>query len=311
MIEAIALNKYYGSRHAVKDVSFALTRGAITGFLGGNGAGKSTTMRMLTGFLTPSSGRVKIDGIDLAERPLDALKNLGYLPESNPLYRDMRVGEFLDYRARLKDIPRPRRQAAIDRAVAGCWQEERAEITRRIIGQLSKGNRQRVGLADCLLGDPPLLILDEPTVGLDPHQVRQTRALIQHLGAERTVFLSTHILHEVEMTCAEVIVVNRGAIVAQGKTRDLCQTSERAWRLQLSAPENPRAALEKLPNLSALEESRAGAAYFFRLRSPADLRGDLARLIAAKNWLVEEMTPEPAKLEDIFENLTADRPVTN
>jgi ABC-2 type transport system ATP-binding protein len=312
MIEAIKLNKYYGARHVVKDVSFALSPGGATGFLGRNGAGKSTTMRMLTGFLAPSSGQVKIAAIDVAQDQRAALKQLGYLPESNALYRDMRADEFLDYRAQLKEIPRRRRRAAVARVIEACWL---TEVQHRIIGQLSKGYRQRVGLADCLLGDPPLLILDEPTVGLDPNQVRQMRILIRELGAERTVFLSTHILHEVEMICNQVLIINEGAIVGRGSAAELCRdyVGERYLRLQLTAPASAgevAAAVQALsPKITVLNyesDPRADATcgHCFHLQCGADLRRELSQFAAARGYLVEEMALEPVRLEDIFKRLT-------
>lgn len=304
MIEAVRLNKYYGSRHAVKDVTFSVGQGVATGFLGGNGAGKSTTMRMLTGFFPPTSGTVRIGGIDLQANPRAALRLLGYLPESNPLYRDMRVREFLDYRARLKDIARAARPAAIDRSLESCWLRD---VEGQIIGQLSKGYRQRVGIADCLLGDPPLLILDEPTVGLDPSQVRQTRALIQDIARERTVFLSTHVLHEVELVCSRVIIIKKGEIVGDGATEDLCRQydGERYLRLQVNAHEEPFAQLGAVAGVAEVEERQAlpGGSFACRLRCNGDLRRELARLAGERGWLVEEMALEPVRLEDIFSRL--------
>lgn len=303
MIETNKLNKYYGSRHAVKDLTLVIEPGKTTGFLGGNGAGKSTTMRLLTGFLTPTSGSVKIAGYDMAREPLRARKLLGYLPESNPLYRDMRVREFLTYRAQLKDIARAQRQREIDRVIESCWL---CEVERQIIGQLSKGYRQRVGLADGLLGDPPLLILDEPTVGLDPNQVRQTRSLIQEIGKERTVFLSTHILHEVELVCEQVMIIKHGEIVARGQTQAMCANyhGTRTLRLQINAPENPAEFLRNINTITNIEEQPAPNALAFRLQCTMDNRQEIARLASERGWLVEEMTLEPVKLEDIFSQLT-------
>lgn len=305
MIEAVGLNKFYGSRHAVKNITFSVGQGVTTGFLGGNGAGKSTTMRMLTGFFPPTSGTVRIGGIDLQENPRAALKKLGYLPESNPLYRDMRVREFLDYRARLKDIARAERARTIDRSLESCWL---VDVQNQIIGSLSKGYRQRVGIADCLLGDPPLLILDEPTVGLDPNQVRQTRSLIRELGRERTVFLSTHILHEVEMVCEQVIIIKKGEIVGNGTTAELCRKydGERTLHLQVNASGDPFAVLADVPGVRAVEDKQIipGGSFACRLLCASDLRREVARLAGERGWLVEELALEPVRLEDIFSRLT-------
>ncbi len=209
MIEVESLSRRYGSRWAVRDVSFRVERGEIVGFLGPNGAGKTTTLRMLTGYLVPTAGTVRIDGIDALERPIEARTRLGYLPEGVPLYREMRVFEYLRHRAALKGVAPV--SEAVDRAL------ELAGVTdarRRIIGQLSKGYRQRVGLAEALVADPPILVLDEPTSGLDPNQVRQLRELVRGFRSHKTVFLSTHILSEVEAVCDRVIIVHEGRKVA-------------------------------------------------------------------------------------------------
>jgi ABC-2 type transport system ATP-binding protein len=209
VIEVEALSRRYGSRWAVSDVSFRVTKGEIVGFLGPNGAGKTTTLRMLTGYLAPTSGRIRIDGVDALGRPIAARERLGYLPEGVPLYREMRVYEYLRHRAALKGVREV--SAAIDRSLelAGV-----SDARKRIIGQLSKGYRQRVGLADALIADPPILILDEPTSGLDPNQVRQFRELVRGFRETKTVLLSTHILPEVEAVCDRVIIIHAGRKVA-------------------------------------------------------------------------------------------------
>lgn len=305
MIEAINLNKFYGTHQAVKDISFFVEKGKTVGFLGGNGAGKSTTMRMLTGFLNPTSGSAEIAGFDVQKNPLEARKRLGYLPESNPLYRDMRVREFLNYRAKIKGLEHRSRPAAIDGVLEMCWL---SDVQNRIIGQLSKGYRQRVGLAECLLGDPELLILDEPTVGLDPNQVRQARELVKEIGRERTVFLSTHILHEVELICEEVIIVNKGEIAAKGRTKELCQNynGERFVNLQLAEAPTAQTDLLKIPGISEIinTEEVEHQAISYRLKCSGDPLREISRLAAENSWLIEEMTLEPVRLEDIFSQLT-------
>jgi ABC-2 type transport system ATP-binding protein len=213
LIEAEHLRRSYGSVLAVKDVSFSIGRGEVVGFLGPNGAGKSTTLRMIVGYLGPSAGYVRVNGFDVIEQPLRARRAIGYMPETAPLYPEMRVQEYLTFRARLKQIERRDIAKQVGLAL------EKAEVGavgRSLIGSLSRGFRQRVALADALLGNPPLLILDEPTAGLDPNQIHSVRGLIRALGSEHTVLLSTHILSEVESTCSRALVLDRGVLVAQG-----------------------------------------------------------------------------------------------
>ncbi|MDH3202049.1 MAG: ABC transporter ATP-binding protein [Myxococcales bacterium] len=209
MIEVETLSKRYGTHLAVNEVSFDVKQGEIVGFLGPNGAGKTTTLRMLTGYLAPTAGKIRIDGIDAVRSSIRARTRLGYMPEGVPLYREMRVHEYLRHRAALKHVSEVR--AAVDRVLmlAGV-----TDVKNRIVGQLSKGYRQRVGLADALVADPPLLILDEPTSGLDPNQVRQFRDLVRGFGGSKTVFLSTHILSEVQAVCDRVIIIREGRKVA-------------------------------------------------------------------------------------------------
>ena len=214
MIEVSNLTKYYGDYAAVRDVSFEVARGRVVGFLGPNGAGKSTTMRILAGYLTATSGRAVINGKDVFWDPVGVRRSIGYMPESCPLYPDMRVSEYLRYRGGIKGLHGRRCTVARDRVLQRCWL---SDVSGQLIGTLSKGYRQRVGLADALLHDPPVLILDEPTAGLDPTQIRETRQLIRELGQSHTVLLSTHILSEVEAACDEAVIINRGVVAAQGK----------------------------------------------------------------------------------------------
>ena len=235
MIEVNGLSRRYGSRLAVSDVSFRVEPGQIVGFLGPNGAGKTTTLRMLTGYLAPTSGEIRIDGIDAVGSSMKARARLGYMPEGVPLYKEMRVVEYLRYRATLKGTAKP--NDAVDRAL------ELASVSdakTRIIGQLSKGYRQRVGLADALLADPAILILDEPTSGLDPNQVRQFRDLIRGFAGKKTVLLSTHILSEVEAVCDRVIIIRRGEKVADLAPRD-AETSLENVFAELTAEDSAEA----------------------------------------------------------------------
>ncbi len=220
MIVVENLVKYYGEYQAVRGVSFQVPKGQVVGFLGPNGAGKSTTMRILAGYLTATSGQARIDGKDVFWDPIEARRRIGYMPENCPLYPEMRVDEYLKFRAGLKGLGWSARRKRIDYVLQRCWLKD---VRRQLVGTLSKGYRQRVGLADALLADPPVLILDEPTAGLDPTQIRETRKLIRELGQEHTMLLSTHILSEVEMACDSAIIIYQGAVVANGTLADLRQ----------------------------------------------------------------------------------------
>ncbi len=218
MIVVEHLTKYYGEYPAVRDVSFQVPKGRVVGFLGPNGAGKSTTMRILAGFLTATGGRATIAGHDVFADPIAVRRNIGYMPESCPLYPELRVSEYLRFRAGLKGLGWSARRKRIDYVIERCWL---TDVRRQLIGTLSKGYRQRVGLADALLADPPVLILDEPTAGLDPAQIRETRKLIRELGTQHTMLLSTHILSEVEMTCDSVVIIYQGRVVEDGTLADV------------------------------------------------------------------------------------------
>jgi ABC-2 type transport system ATP-binding protein len=218
MIHVSNLTHYYGDYAAVRDVSFDVPQGQVVGFLGPNGAGKTTTMRILAGYLTATSGRATIAGIDVFWDPVAVRSKIGYMAENCPLYPEMRVGEYLTYRGGIKGLHGRTCRLAVERVLNRCWL---TDVRRQLIGTLSKGYRQRVGLADAILHDPPVLILDEPTAGLDPGQIRETRQLIRDLGQQHTVLLSTHILSEVEMTCDQAIIINRGAVAAAGPLADL------------------------------------------------------------------------------------------
>jgi ABC-2 type transport system ATP-binding protein len=218
VIRVSHLTKYYGDYVAVRDVSFDVAKGRVVGFLGPNGAGKTTTMRILAGYLTATSGQATIAGIDVFWRPVDVRRKIGYMPENCPLYPEMRVQEYLGFRAGIKGLHGWACRRRVEYVLDRCWLRD---VRRQLIGTLSKGYRQRVGLADVLLHNPPVLILDEPTAGLDPTQIRETRGLIKELGREHTILLSTHILPEVEMTCNEVIVINRGRVAAAGPLESL------------------------------------------------------------------------------------------
>ena len=238
MIDVINLTKYYGDFAAVRDVSFSVGQHEVVGFLGPTGAGKSTTMRMLTGYLVPSGGRAVVAGCDVMNDPLKARSLIGYMPENCPLYPDMRVQEYLSFRAGIKGVHGALARKRVESCLKQCWLEG---VRRQLIGTLSKGYRQRVGLADALVSDPPVLILDEPTSGLDPTQIIETRKLIADLGQSRTVLISTHILSEVEKTCTRAVVIARGKVLAQGRLADLCPPGQSLEKMFLDLVEEREA----------------------------------------------------------------------
>ena len=305
MIDARNLSKSYAVTRAVDDISFHVEKGEILGFLGPNGAGKTTTMRMLTCFMPPTSGTATVAGFDIFRQSLDVRRIIGYLPENVPLYPDMRVGEYLDYRARLKGVPRRVRTTRLKDVMEKTLV---ADVRHRIIGQLSKGYRQRVGLAEALIHDPKVLILDEPTIGLDPNQVRQVRALIKQLGGEYTILLSTHILPEVEALCGRVIIIDHGRIVAMDTPENLIRNIRGGTRLALEVRgpgEEMRQALAKIPGVEKVERRGNGvSALTVEVRQGADVREEVARLIADRRWGLREMKKETVTLEDIFVHIT-------
>jgi ABC-2 type transport system ATP-binding protein len=305
MIHVSALTKYYGEYAAVQGVSFDVARGQIVGFLGPNGAGKTTTMRILAGYLTATSGSATIDGIDVFWSPVEARRRIGYMPENCPLYPEMRVIEYLRFRAGIKGLHGSRRRARVNYVLDRCWL---TDVYRQLIGTLSKGYRQRVGLADALLAEPAVLILDEPTAGLDPTQIRSARALIRELGKEHTILLSTHILPEVEMTCDHVIIIHRGRVVASGALSDLARQAGEQTILvaRLEGPVNVDAVCA-LPGVTEVApETGAGDATLLRIRTgDADELGPrLAALAAEHGWRLHELRPERQTLEDLFVQIT-------
>lgn len=311
MIEVFGLTKRYPDRTAVDDVEFRLDEGEIVGFLGPNGAGKSTTLRMVTGFIEPTAGAIRVDGIDALRDPVEARRRIGYMPEGVPLYPEMRAVEYLSHRAELKGLGRRARKDAVDRCLAQAGVEDAAG---RILGQLSKGYRQRIGLAEALLTDPPILILDEPTAGLDPNQIRQVRSLVRGFAGKKTVFVSTHILPEVEATCQRVVVIHRGRIVEQGPPSGLRATAEAAQTIALVARGDEtrlRAALETAEGVrSLLEVTPLAADEVRRFRVQADPGPEVAeavfRAVAEAEGALRELKTESASLEDVFAELTTE-----
>ena len=309
MIQVEHLTKRYGERIAVEDISFSVEPGEVIGFLGPNGAGKSTTLRMLTGYLSPNEGRVRIGDVDALADPVRARQLIGYMPESVPLYRELRVEEYLRFRARLKGVPRRAVAARVGQAL------ERAnikDVRQRIIGQLSKGYRSRVGLADALVADPPLLILDEPTAGLDPNQIRQVRDLIRGMAGSKTVLLSTHILPEVESTCGRVLIIHRGRLVGEGEPGQLRLASQGGQVLTLEG-RGERARLEQIvstvPGVLRIAETTVLAPDPPMVRLKLEVEGEevaeaVFKAVAQAGLVLRELRREQTSLEDVFTKLT-------
>ncbi len=310
MIAVSELTKVYGQTLAVDRVSFEVARGSIVGFLGPNGAGKSTTLKMLTCYLPPTSGGASVNGFDIFKQSEQVRENLGYLPENTPLYPEMKVEEYLDFRGRLRKMDRATRRSRIDYVCDRCWL---APVRRRMISHLSKGFRQRVGLADALLHDPPVLILDEPTVGLDPTQIRESRKLIRELGGKHTVILSTHILPEVEAVCDRAIVIAGGRIVAQGTPEEL-RTSRRMTARVLVECRGPKQdvenALARVSGVGKVEMLNGDSTYVtaaLRPKEGYDIREEVARTVIQNGWPLREIRLESATLEEFFVQVTANQ----
>ncbi len=306
MIHVSNLTKFYGDYPAVQDVTFDVPAGQIVGFLGPNGAGKSTTMRILAGYLTATSGKATIAGLDVFWDSVEVRRKIGYMPESCPLYGDMRVSEYLRFRAGIKGLYGRQRQQRIDYVLKRCWVED---VRRQIIGTLSKGYRQRVGLADALLASPPVLILDEPTAGLDPTQIRETRNLIRELAQEHTVLLSTHILSEVEATCGHVIIIHRGRVAADSSLEALkTRAGADATLVMLLDGHGDPYEFRRVPGVADLDVEVREAARGVRLRVTApDLNEVAPRLCSfaeERQWRVLELRPERPTLEDLFVQIT-------
>jgi ABC-2 type transport system ATP-binding protein len=306
MIKVENLTKRYAGQTAIQGLNFEVSRGEIMGFLGPNGAGKTTTMRILAGFMPPTSGRASIAGFDVFGQSLQAREHLGYMPENVPLYSDMRVTEYLNYRAALKGVPHRRVSERVGDVRELCGLKD---VERKLIGTLSKGYRQRVGLADGLLAEPDLLILDEPTIGLDPNQIRQVRELIKNLGRQHTILLSTHILPEVEMTCSRVIIIHKGRIEACDTPENLLGKVRQAGGVELEAKvgnDNGEEQLKKIPGVRDVVTD-AGAdwkRFSLRVESGADVREEVFRLAVERRWAVRELTQRRGTLEDVFVELT-------
>jgi ABC-2 type transport system ATP-binding protein len=301
MIQAKALTRRYGGFTAVNSISFDVPAGEVVGFLGPNGAGKTTTIRMMTGALRPTSGSVSVCGFDLVDQPMDARRRIGYLPESTPLYTEMRVADYLRFRARVSGVARRARSAAIDQAIERC---RLGEVRRRPIGELSKGFRQRVGLAGAIVHEPPVIVLDEPTVGLDPAQIQEVRSLIRGLAKRHTVLLSTHILPEVEAVCDRVLLIARGRLRVEGRLDELRRsTTARSEYLVETTLRSAPDLLRTLPGVTAVAPHHLDD-HWLRIAVAAsvseDLREPIAHALRAAGALVRELHRRVETLEEFF-----------
>ena len=307
MIEVQQLTKRYGPTLAVSNISFEAKKGEILGFLGPNGAGKTTTMRILTGYLPPSEGTARVAGFDVVTEPLEVKKRVGYLPELPPVYTDMTVSEYLTFVAKIKGVPRGDVKKRVDEISEKCAV---TEVQTRQIGKLSKGYRQRVGLAQALIHNPEVLVLDEPTAGLDPKQIIETRELIRGLAGQHTVILSTHILPEVSKTCERVVVINAGKVVAEGKPEELTRRLQ-GFETVLVTAEGPSGAIkEKLEQVGGVNlvefrgDSDGRVNFEVHAEKGRDVRAELARAVVESQWRLYELRSSGLSLEDIFLKLT-------
>jgi ABC-2 type transport system ATP-binding protein len=307
MIEVSNLTKRYAGRTAVDDISFTVARGEIVGLLGPNGAGKSTTMRVLSGFMPATSGTVRIAGFDVFHDSDEVRRRIGYMPENNPLYPEMRVREYLKFRAQLKGLGWAKSRTRVTTVMAQCGL---TDVGRRVIGQLSKGYKQRVGLADALVHEPELIILDEPTIGLDPQQIRAVRALIKSLAGKHTVLISTHILPEVEMMCSRVLIMFDGRVLASDTPENLQRRMAGGSQViaEIAAPaEALRAAWDNLPDVEQFDVSASDGDFSRCALTPhdgCDLRPAIFTLCVKNGWPLRELTRSRHSLEDIYVQVT-------
>lgn len=304
MIEVRDLSKDYGPHRAIHSLNFTVKKGDVVGFLGPNGAGKSTTMKIITGFMAPSSGTAKIAGFDVFEDPLEVKKRIGYLPETPPVYTDMYVDEYLRYVARLKGVEKHKVTAGVNQAID---KTNLGEVKRRLIGHLSKGFRQRVGIAQAIVSNPEVLILDEPTVGLDPKQMHEIRELIKELRGQHTIILSTHILTEVQATCEKAIIINKGHIVAEDTIANLSTLEQGQSRLFVRVRQEAANLPEVLADLKGITGMEAGTSvreWKINVQGNDDLIGEISARIVGRGYGLLEFSPTKIDLEDVFLKLT-------
>ena len=322
MIEVQGLTKVYGNKAAVDNLTFSVEQGEVVGFLGPNGAGKTTTMRVLSCFMPPTSGSAKVAGYDIHADSIEVRRRIGYLPEHVPLYTELTVTQYLNFVAEAKAVPRVQRRQKVGEVIERCLLHD---VRGRIINTLSKGYRQRVGLAQALLGDPPVLILDEPTIGLDPKQIIEIRNLIRQMQGERTVLLSTHILPEVSVVCQRVIIINEGRIVAVDTPENLTRRLQRSTQVLLQVegpPDQVTGRLREMAGILRVEMKDGGGVlgrYVVETEKDCDLRRELAHVVCSSGWGLLELRPVDMSLEDVFirlvteeqDSMTVDRsPVT-
>jgi len=308
VIEVEHLTKRYGTVTAVDDISFRVNKGEILGFLGPNGAGKTTTMRVLTGYMPATDGRAAVAGYDVFDHPIEAKLRTGYLPETPPLYPDMTVREYLNFVAKIKGVAPKDRAARVDQVMTRTWVTDMAN---RACGKLSKGYRQRVGLAQALIHNPEVLILDEPTAGLDPKQINETRRLIKALAGDHTIILSTHILTEVEQTCQRVVIINKGKVVAEDTpenlTRRLRGSATMFVQVDGDRAAEAQAALARVDGVARVTSADAsGTAFEVESESGRDVRRELASAVINGGWGLVELRPMRLSLEDVFLSLTTE-----
>lgn len=301
MIEVQKLAKRYGNLVAIDNVSFRVAQGEILGFLGPNGAGKTTTMRIISGYMPPTDGTVRVGDFDVIEDSLKAKRQIGYLPENPPLYNDMTVEGYLDFVADIKHVPGKNKKDKIRLAMERCGI---TDVKKRLIGNLSKGYRQRIGIAQAIVHDPAVLILDEPTIGLDPKQIIEIRYLIKSLSGDRTVIISTHLLPEVTMTCTRVVIINEGRIVLEESLDRLSERVDGAQILFLKINHANRynevnERIQSLPNVSDVRESASGE-FIIQTKGGTDIREDLVRVIVQNGWRLLELRPLTHALEEVF-----------
>ncbi|MCL4533773.1 MAG: ABC transporter ATP-binding protein [Bacteroidetes bacterium] len=302
MIEVQGLTKYYGTKLAIQNVNFRVEKGEILGFVGPNAAGKTTTMRIITGYMPASSGTAKVDGYDVLSHSLEVRKRIGYLPETVPLYPEMTVRGYLEFQANIKDIPSKRRKARIDEVVQVCGL---VRVQRSQCGKLSKGFRQRVGLAQAILADPPVLILDEPTIGLDPGQRVDIRQFIKQLAGSHSIILSTHILPDVEMTCSRVLIINEGHIVASDTPENLTNRVRGSDQLELEIRGPASEIVRTIKAIPGVRDAQHldGQRYKVDTNLGSDLREVLAATVVGKGWGLRRLQRSSMSLEDIFSRL--------
>lgn len=298
MIEVTGVSKFYGTKTGTKDLTFSVGRGEILGLLGPNGAGKTTTLRMLTGYLTPSSGTIRIGGIDLWEQPEAVRARIGYLPDRPPVYKEMTVRAYVDFAAAVRGVPAARRRQRVDEVLESL---DLHKVAGRLVGNLSRGYQQRVGLAQAIVHDPEVLVLDEPTVGLDPIQISEIRAVIQKLGRERTVILSSHILPEVQLLCQRVLVMDRGRILAEDAPDRLAERLQgaRRYKVQVQGDLQQAARIAReIPGVTGVTVE--GSTLEIATESDVDIRPDLFYRLAEARLPLLQLTPVALSLEDVF-----------